>query len=97
MTGISDPEFPALQPEAVDLLTAIRDHLDIPLYQAGSKQARREYRNLLEVRHSDVVATLNDLLTVPLADVTDHAAQLRQFAAEETALYRTSDHPNGGA
>lgn len=91
MTGLSDPEFPHLPREAVDLLTAIRDHLDVPLYTEGSKRERRAWRNKVEVRVSDVVATLNDLLAVQLGDVTDHAAQLRRFATEEDALYTETE------
>lgn len=86
MSTLTDPEFPALQPEAVQLLAAIRDHLEVPLYVEGDRKSRRAYRDMVEVRVSDVVATLNDLLAVPLADVAEHAVQLRRFAAEENAL-----------
>jgi hypothetical protein len=93
VSALLEPEFPALPPAAVDLLTAIRDHLDLPLpAEQGTKKDRkkalRKYRGLLDVRHADVVAALNDLLAVPLPDVAEHAAQLRRFAAEEDALSR---------
>jgi hypothetical protein len=88
MTGMADPEFPALPVEAHELLTAIRDHLDVPLYPEGDKKARRAWQSKVEARVADVVAVLNNLLPVPLADVAEHAAQLREFAAEEDALYR---------
>jgi hypothetical protein len=100
VSGLAEPSFPQLQPEAVELLTAIRDHLDLPLpSEQGTKSERRQnrkrYVDMLEVRHADVVSTLNDLLAVPLAEVTGHAAQLRQYAAEETALYRWMDEEDG--
>lgn len=96
MTGVSDPEFPALTPAAVALLTAIRDHLDIPLYRERSAKDRRAFLELLEIRHADVVGALNALLAVPDTDALDHAAQLRQLAAETPATHRTTAQASRG-
>jgi hypothetical protein len=89
MNDLVLPEPPMLPAGAVDLLTAILEHLDLPAYAEGDKQARRAWRDQLETRHADVVSALHDLLDVRVADAADHAAQLRRFATEEPPTYAT--------
>lgn len=76
-----------LPPEAVDLLAAIRDHLDIPLYAEGDKKARRAWREALETRTADIVGYLDSLLAVPVEDAVEAARELRAFAAEMPITY----------
>lgn len=87
MTDFTAPEFPHLPGEAVDLLTAIRDHLDIPYPAQGSKKARRSWADKVGVRAGDVLDFLNDLLAVPLPDVAACAEDLRTAATEEDRLW----------
>lgn len=90
MTSLYDDEGPDLPPEAVDLLAAIRDHLDPPLYIEGDKKGRRAYRETLELRAADVVGILNSILAVPVTDATEHARELRKFAADVPLGYATT-------
>lgn len=90
MSDLLPQDPPELSRGAVLLLTAIRDHLDIPAYRDGDKKARQDYRQLLEIRHADVVALLGGLLAVTDADATEGAAHLQQLGDDPAALYDTA-------
>jgi hypothetical protein len=87
------PEAEVLQPAAVELLAAIRDHLNLPLYAEGDETARQAWADLQALRVADVVASLDGLLTVSARDARDVVASFRAFAAEATADYTTSEMP----
>lgn len=93
MSDLLEPEYPVLPPEAVELLTAIRDSLDIPLYAERDKQARRDYRNVLESRVADVVAALNNLLGVAVGDAVAVTQMLRESTADTPARYAKWEGP----
>lgn len=78
-----------LPPEAVELLAAIRARLDVPPHQAGKQ------RDVLAARVAEVLGTLDALLSVALADVADHARDLRLSAAEPPARYDTAEESAG--
>lgn len=88
-TRLTEPE--ELSPAAVELLAAIRDHLNLPLYEDGNKAARRRWANLQALRVADVVAALDGLLAVTADDARDAAAAFRCFAAEVTGDYATAE------
>lgn len=71
----------SLPREAVDLLTAVRDALDLPLYREGSKKARRAYLDRLALRAQDVVTQLDAVLAVPAAGASAAADTLREQTA----------------
>lgn len=90
MTGLPDGQWRELQPEALVLLVAIRDHLDVPLYNEGDRKGRRAYRDLMEIRAADVLGYLNIMLAVSLTEVTETAQELRRIAAETPLGYETT-------
>lgn len=92
MTAPDLPE-PGLQPHAVELLAAIRDHLNLPLYAEGDKAARRAWQELLEARTTEVVELLDVLLNVTVTDVQDTSAMLRNYRWETAPDYTTSEVP----
>lgn len=89
MSNLKLPDYPVLQPEAVDLLTAIRDHLDVPMPAEGDRDTRRAWRNLTDVRIADVIAALNHMLCVPAVEATQTAADLRRYTADSPVRYTT--------
>ncbi|MDJ0346750.1 hypothetical protein [Streptomyces sp. PH10-H1] len=94
--SLLDPEFPALQPEVVALLTTIRDHLDVPLPAAGKKN-RRAHRDVVDMRLAEVQAVLVTLLAIPLENVAEHTAELRDWISASPVNYQVWQPPTKGA
>lgn len=85
------PETEVLQPAAVELLAAIRDHLDLPLYAEGDETARQAWADLQALRVADVVAALDGLTGITTADAADIVAALHAYRAETRADYATAE------
>ena len=83
--GIRPSLFPPriLPWQGLDFLTAIRDHLDVPLYPEGDDQARWAWRDTVEIRVADVLTHLDELLGVRLDDLEVRADSLRAFRHED--------------
>lgn len=81
-------------PSAVlDLLTAIRDALDIPLPGVEDRDERR-FCWLMDHRRSAVYSTLNAILDSPLTRVDDRdAAHIRRRTAETPVTYTVWEPP----
>ncbi|MFF7158097.1 hypothetical protein [Streptomyces sp. NPDC008139] len=80
-----------LQPEAVTVLTAILDHLDIPMYVEGDMAGRKLWRDRIEQRVADVVGMLHGLLSIAVEDAADVAQELRTLASQDRTSYATTD------
>jgi hypothetical protein len=80
-----------LPARAVELLAAIRDHLDLPLYAEGDETARQAWADLQALRVADVVAALDGLTSITTADAADIVTALRAYRAEAQADYATSE------
>lgn len=90
MTATPAEQAPATMAGALpgpirELLTAIRDALDVPLADMPADDAARA--ELLTYRASDTRVVLDLLLRH--GDVAHHTARLREWAAEHPVTYRT--------
>ncbi|MFI0897086.1 hypothetical protein [Streptomyces sp. NPDC020983] len=91
MTSRPLPAPGVLQPEAVELLTAIRDHLNLPLYAEGDETARQAWADMQALRVADVVEALTGLLGVTARKARDTASALHAYRAETLADYATAE------
>ena len=80
-----------LPTRAVELLAAIRDHLDLPLYAEGDETARQAWADLQAMRVADVVAALDGLPDITARDAADIVTALHAYRAETQADYATSE------
>lgn len=78
---------------AVELLTAIRDHLNIPLYAEGDEIARQAWADLQALRVADVVAALDDPHGTTTETAANITAALRAYRAETAADYEVDTTP----
>lgn len=79
-----------LPPEALVLLAAIHAALEVPYARSdATKQEKQARRDTLDMRVSDVRATLGSLLAVPLDALTDAAGRLRAYIDDSPIEYPT--------